>query len=130
MVNALMIINKLSIIVIIKTKCYFMANIITIELESIIKNSNVGVIPFHITEFNNNTIHNKLFDYFSYSKPVLVSECKPLERIINETDAGIVRDCSTAEKCKFAILEFYNSNIESMSVNAFNAFFNKYNLAT
>ena len=84
-------------------------------------------MPFLPTDFNNYTIQNKLFDYFSNARPVLVSNCKPLERIINETEAGISADCSTPENSVLAIEKMLNTCSSEMSRNAQEAFRKKYN---
>ncbi len=97
------------------------------ELNSIITQGNIGVLPFPTTDFNNFTIQNKIFDYFANSTPVLVSLCNPLKRIIEETKAGLALDCSTPESCALAIETMINKLNPDMPINAFNAYKNKYN---
>lgn len=97
------------------------------DLENIIRNSTAGVVPFRITDFNNYTIHNKIFDYFSYSKPVIVSECNPLKRIINETNAGYCSSCESPDDAKKSILEFADMDLAKFSKNAYRAYTEKYN---
>ena len=57
---------------------------------SYIEVSDICIIPHHSTPGNNATIPHKLFQYMLMKKPVIVSSCKPLARIIDETGAGLV----------------------------------------
>ncbi len=52
--------------------------------------SDIAVIPHLRNEHTDNTSPNKIFHYMSAKKPVLSSNCKYLENIINETGAGLV----------------------------------------
>lgn len=110
-----------------KDKVVFTGSYKIEDLNSIIRQADCGVLPFLPTDFNNYTIQNKLFDYFSNARPVLVSNCKPLERIINETEAGISADCSTPENSVLAIEKMLNTCSSEMSRNAQEAFRKKYN---
>ena len=48
------------------------------------------VIPRPRTPYNDVALAIKLFDYLSYGRPVLVTDCTEQARIIREADAGIV----------------------------------------
>lgn len=50
----------------------------------------VGIIPHFSCGLWNNTIPNKLFDYMAMSKPVLSSDTKPVKRIIEAEECGLV----------------------------------------
>jgi glycosyltransferase involved in cell wall biosynthesis len=52
--------------------------------------SDIGLVPHHATESWNTTIPNKLFDYMSMGKPVIVSNAKPTQRIVEEERCGKV----------------------------------------
>ncbi|MBW6536695.1 MAG: glycosyltransferase family 4 protein [Mariniphaga sp.] len=52
--------------------------------------SDIAVIPHLRNEHTDNTSPNKIFHYMLAKKPVLSSNCKYLENIINETGAGLV----------------------------------------
>ena len=52
--------------------------------------SDVGLVPHNIGEHTNNTIPHKLFQFMMVGIPVLVSNCKPLERVVRSIDAGLV----------------------------------------
>ena len=106
------------------------------QLPKILANADIGVLPFKATDFNNFTIQNKIFDYFAAGLPVLVSECKPLMRIIRETNAGWIYDCSSANNCRKAIettakiFTAENKSEIKYKENALNAYKSKYNWAT
>ena len=70
----------------------------------VIRESDVGLVPHHATESWNTTIPNKLFDYMSMGKPVIVSNAKPTERIVREERCGIVFEEKNAEDLARAIL--------------------------
>ena len=50
----------------------------------------VGIIPHKKTVHTDHTIPHKLFHYMFMELPCVVSNCKPLERIVKETDCGLV----------------------------------------
>ena len=68
------------------------------ELDEMIEECTIGILPYESNDFNNYTIHNKLFDYFSHSKPVLVSQVNPLQRIVQNTNSGYIIDCSSVSQ--------------------------------
>ncbi len=97
------------------------------SLGDIIGKIDIGVIPYQVSDFNNYTIHNKIFDYMAAGKPVIVSKAMPMARIIEETGAGIIADCSSPESLAGTILNINNYRLNEMSENGITAFGNKYN---
>lgn len=89
----------------------------------------VGVMPYAADENFNFTIPNKLFDYMACGKPVIVSEAVPMKRVVLETGAGIVADCSTPEKIAAAIRRMRHADVQKMSENGRKAAEKKYNWA-
>ena len=59
-----------------------------------VHSSDVNIIPHVSDSHTDNTIPHKLFQILSSKKPILVSSCKPLERIVKEHDAGYVFNAS------------------------------------
>lgn len=113
-----------------KEKVKFLGKYQLAELRTIAQNCDCGVLPFKYNDFNNYTIHNKIFDYLAFGLPVFVSECEPLKRIINETKAGVIGDCSSVITCKKAIVEAIDAikaNANIYSQNAVKAYEEKYN---
>ena len=52
--------------------------------------SDVCIVPHHASGHTNTTIPHKLFQYMAMRKPVIVTDCEPLKRIVEECDCGIV----------------------------------------
>jgi len=55
-----------------------------------VRMSALGVIPYHSTLDTNNTVPHKLFQYMYFRKPVLVSDVRPLKRIVEATNCGFI----------------------------------------
>jgi glycosyltransferase involved in cell wall biosynthesis len=55
-----------------------------------IKESTICLIPHLRSEHTDTTLPNKIFDYMALGKPVIASNCRPLERIIREEECGLV----------------------------------------
>ncbi len=60
------------------------------KVPSYIEASHVGLVPHHQNPHTDATIPHKLFQYMLMSKPVIVSSCRPLKRIVEETKSGLV----------------------------------------
>jgi glycosyltransferase involved in cell wall biosynthesis len=69
--------------------------------------SDLCVIPHVNNLFINTTIPNKLFQYMFMAKPVLVSDAKPLARIVNESSCGFVFQSGNAADAAAAIERAY-----------------------
>ncbi len=52
--------------------------------------SRVCLVPHNDFEHTQTTVPHKLFQYMICGRPVLVSNCRPLERIVTEADAGYI----------------------------------------
>lgn len=100
------------------------------QLDDIISESSIGILPYELNDFNNYTIHNKLFDYFALSKPVLVSEVKPLARVINQIHAGYIIDCSSVDSIENHFKTIDYTNIKTLGENAYKAYIERYNWDT
>jgi glycosyltransferase involved in cell wall biosynthesis len=77
------------------------------EIASYIIKSSLCVVPHLYNDFINTTIPNKIFQYMWLSKPVLVSDAKPLERIVRECRAGFVYRSGNPQDAASKILEAY-----------------------
>lgn len=60
------------------------------QLVSYVKMSDVCIIPHLKTDHTDNTIPHKLFQYMLMEKPVIASNSKPVERIINKVQSGLI----------------------------------------
>lgn len=106
---------------------YFHGKYSHLELDKLLNGMQLGVLPYQKNEFNQYTIHNKIFDYFAKGIPVLVSENKPLSDIINDTDSGFVLDCESIISIVRFLDNLNKSMIQSKTEHAKSAFLNLYN---
>lgn len=60
------------------------------EMQTYFGKSDICLIPHVKSDHTDSTIPHKIFQYMYAGKPMLVSNCAPLERIIKETDTGLV----------------------------------------
>ncbi len=60
------------------------------EMFRLMTESDLCIIPHRKSEHTDNTSPNKIFQYFYAKKPVLVSNCKYLEDLVNKVGAGVV----------------------------------------
>jgi glycosyltransferase involved in cell wall biosynthesis len=60
-----------------------------VVLKELVK-SDITLIPHVKNEHTDSTIPHKLFQYIYAGKPVLASNCKPIERIVKDVDAGYI----------------------------------------
>jgi glycosyltransferase involved in cell wall biosynthesis len=97
------------------------------DLGNILSTCDYGVLPYQVNDFNNYTIHNKIFDYFAFAKPVIVSQVEPLKRLATETNACLVYDFSTIDSGKQMFDDILAQNYQKLSDNAYQSFLNKYN---
>jgi glycosyltransferase involved in cell wall biosynthesis len=87
-------------------------------------------VPHHATESWNTTVPNKLFDYMSKGKPVIVSNAKPVERIVREEQCGIVFKDRDSEDLARAIVTLKPESIRTaMGQRGRDAIARKYNWA-
>ncbi|MEC9332915.1 MAG: glycosyltransferase, partial [Candidatus Thermoplasmatota archaeon] len=60
------------------------------EVPNAIMECDIGIVPHQKHAHTDATIPHKLFQYMLGRRPVIVSNCKPLERIVKETQSGLV----------------------------------------
>ncbi len=77
---------------------------------SYIAASKVCLIPHIACEHTNSTIPHKIFQSMAMGRPVVVSSAKPLERIVNETKAGLVYPSGNADALAEAVVEIHRDN--------------------
>ncbi len=97
-------------------------------LPSYIKVSDICIIPHLKTGHTDNTIPHKLFQYMLLKKPVLASNCKPIERIVDESQCGLIYKSNDADDLAQKAIELFNhSEINKFGENGYNAVMTKYN---
>ncbi len=110
-----------------KSKVFFYGLIPYNQLFEIISKAEVGIVTLPTNDFNNFTLHNKIFEYFSVGLPVIGSTVKPIKRIIEETRAGLSVDLSKPEEVISILQNLSNFDWEAMSRNAVEYASKKYN---
>lgn len=74
------------------------------RIRSYIEAADLCLVPHLKTVHTDATIPHKLFHYMHAAKPVLVSDCRPLQRIVEAEDAGLVYPAGDAEALARAAL--------------------------
>ncbi|MCC7202292.1 MAG: glycosyltransferase family 4 protein [Nitrospirae bacterium] len=98
------------------------------EIPAIIKDSNICFIPHLRSEHTDTTIPNKIFDYMALGKPVVVSDCIPLRRIVEESNCGLVFKSGDVSDLTKAIITLLSThNYETIGHNGKKAVISKYN---
>jgi len=91
------------------------------EVVGIMKESSVNIIPHKKNEHTDNTIPHKIFQIMMSKSLLLVSSCKPLKRIVDKYDAGIVFKADDAHDFSRKIIDIY-TNYNSLKVKAENGY--------
>lgn len=79
------------------------------DIHSYILKSDLCVVPHLNNDFINTTFPNKLFQYMLMAKPSLVSDAKPLARVVRECDCGFVFRSGDPADAARAILAAYQA---------------------
>ena len=79
------------------------------EIHSYVMKSDLCLVPHVNNDFINTTIPNKLFQYMALSKPVLVSNAKPLARIVGECECGFIFESGNPPDAAAKIIDAYES---------------------
>jgi glycosyltransferase involved in cell wall biosynthesis len=76
---------------------------------SYIKASSVCISPLHRNLHHDTTFANKIFQYMSFSKPVLASNATAQKNLIERTNSGLVHIERDVKDFSAKVLELYNS---------------------
>ncbi|PQJ69574.1 glycosyltransferase [Polaribacter butkevichii] len=96
------------------------------EVARIMQSSAVNIIP-HISNLHTeSTIPHKLYQVLLSKKPLLVSNCAPLERVVKSNDIGFIFKAGKANSFSKEVVEIYN-NYELATQKAANGFELAYN---
>ncbi|KOY50527.1 Glycosyl transferase group 1 [Polaribacter dokdonensis DSW-5] len=97
------------------------------EVSTIMQQTNVNIIPHLANAHTDNTIPHKLFQIMMSKSLLLVSSCKPLQRIVTKYDAGLVFKADDAEDFSEKVIDI-RQNYDQYQIkteNAFNAVMHK-----
>jgi glycosyltransferase involved in cell wall biosynthesis len=98
------------------------------EVKAIMTQAHIGIIPHYATDSWNSTIPNKLFDFMSMGKAVIVSNARPAERIVREENCGLVFTDRDPESLADAILKLSDASVrEALGKRGREAILRKYN---
>ena len=91
------------------------------EVSAIMSASSINIIPHKADEHTNNTIPHKLFQIMLSNSMLLVSSCKPLKRIVEKYDAGLVFEAGNSQDFSDKVIEVF-TNFDKISYKKVNAF--------
>ena len=88
------------------------------KVPGFISRSTVCFIPHLRSEHTETTVPNKIFDYMAFAKPVVVSDCAPLARIVSETQCGrVFRSGDAEDLAKEVLILLEDPNREAIGAN-------------
>ena len=93
------------------------------DLDKYLTGCSVCVVPHIRDDFTDHTVPHKLFEYMALGKPVIVSNCVPLKRIVEEAECGVI--CRTFRDYADAMEMLMHPNI--LGLNGAKAIREKYN---
>ena len=73
------------------------------------KLASICIVPHHSNEHTDNTIPHKLYQYMMVGKPVIVSSCPPLARVVREANSGLVFEAGDDKDFSDKILKIYGN---------------------
>ena len=80
---------------------------------SYIQSSDICISPLHRNLHHDTTYANKIFQYMSYGKPVLVSDATAQKEVIERSKSGLVHEAKNIEAYTSKILDLYNNKTKS-----------------
>lgn len=80
------------------------------KAEALMTQATVGLVPHRKSEHTDTTIPHKLFQYMYRSMPVIVSNCEPLERIVVNSNCGLVYESGNSLSLSKCINTLYNNS--------------------
>ncbi len=90
------------------------------KFQSYIAAADVGISPIHRNKHHNTTFANKIFQYMSFGKPILVSNSDAQEHVVRESNCGLVFEDQNANDFATQILRLYQNKklYDELSANA------------
>jgi glycosyltransferase involved in cell wall biosynthesis len=103
------------------------------EVRSYFESCHIGLVPHNSTPHTEATVPHKLFQYMLFNRPLIVSSCKSLKRIVEDIGAGVVFKAGDPEDLSKKILFLYDRPVLRRRLSKkghFAAFQGKYNWHT
>lgn len=85
---------------------------------SYIKASNVCISPLHRNIHHDTTYANKIFQYMSFAKPVLVSDAISQKKIVEKNNSGLVHKAADVVDFTSKMLQLYNDKKLSLQLGS------------
>jgi len=101
-------------------------------IPSFIEAIDIGIVPHLKNAHTDSTIPHKLFQYLYKQKPVVVSNCNPLKRLVEEMHSGLVfESCNDKDLAEKILSLVENPELQLiMSKNGYDSIIKKYNWKT
>ena len=98
------------------------------EIPTYTASCHVYLIPSLQTEHTNTTLPHKLFQAWYLEKPVVVSDCRPLKRVVQEVDGGLVFQAGNPEDLAGQIIRLKDPQLrQEMGKKGKQAVLHRYN---
>ncbi len=99
------------------------------EIKSYILSSDVCVIPLVKCEQGDMSLPHKLFHYMYFGRPLITTNCTHMQRVVEETDCGIVVPYGDHEALASSIIELHRNPLrrKQMGINGHRAVKEHYN---
>ncbi len=97
-------------------------------VNSYVMASKICLVPHNEFEHTHTTVPHKLFQYMICAKPVLVSSCRPLRRIVEDAQSGVVFRANNAKDLADKLVYMYENPaaLKEMGFNGKAAALDKY----
>ena len=99
------------------------------KIWSFIEASDICLVPHARNPHTDTTIPHKIFQYMSISKPIIVSDCPPLKRVVEDSGGGVLFIYDDPADFAAKVVELYDSEEKRriMGEAGRNAFLDRYN---
>lgn len=99
------------------------------KVPSYITASDICLIPHNASGHTHTTIPHKLFQYMIFKKPVIVTDCIPLKRIVEECKCGLVIPSKAFNELADGVISLYENkeHAKQLGENGKKAVEQKYN---
>jgi glycosyltransferase involved in cell wall biosynthesis len=97
------------------------------KMTEMMMDADYTLIPHLRSDHTDATIPHKLFQYMYAGKPIIGSDCKPIERIVNETDSGYIYTSDQPEELAKVLQQLIKDDPDSYVENGRKWVTEKYN---
>jgi glycosyltransferase involved in cell wall biosynthesis len=98
-----------------------------VKVMEMLSQADFALIPHLKTGHTDSTIPHKLFQYMYAGKPVIASNCLPIQRILDETGAGLVYPADNIDHLASILCDLDKIKVNDMAERGRKAVIEKYN---